>query len=131
MNHNPTTPAINPLHARVGFAEAKSRTSGGDAISELTKEFATRESRARFQEWKNNSVTKQFLAALRAMAIHQPPMAQQTDIVAQYGVTTGLMLAAQFLEDPASMLPVFQEISEDADPLPAGEVREEYTTPGV
>jgi hypothetical protein len=129
-------PAINPAHARVAFSEARSRNgngsgSGEDGISAFVKVFAPRESKAAFLEWKRNPITVRMIAALRAMAFHQPPMSQQVDMAAQYGMTMGLVLGAQLLEDPASLLPVFnadspQEVEESGE-----EDRKEYTSPGV
>lgn len=131
-------PAINPAHARVAFSEARSRSgngngsgSGEDGISAFVKVFAPRESKAAFLEWKRNPITVRMIAALRAMAFHQPPMSQQVDMAAQYGMTMGLVLGAQLLEDPASLLPVFnadspQEVEESGE-----EDRKEYTSPGV
>jgi hypothetical protein len=129
-------PAINPAHARVAYSEARSRNgngsgSGEDGISAFVKVFAPRESKAAFLEWKRNPITVRMIAALRAMAFHQPPMSQQVDMAAQYGMTMGLVLGAQLLEDPASLLPVFnadspQEVEESGE-----EDRKEYTSPGV
>jgi hypothetical protein len=131
-------PAINPAHARVAYSEARSRSgngngsgSGEDGISAFVKVFAPRESKAAFLEWKRNPITVRMIAALRAMAFHQPPMSQQVDMAAQYGMTMGLVLGAQLLEDPASLLPVFnadspQEVEESGE-----EDRKEYTSPGV
>ncbi len=127
-------PAVNPAHARVAYSEARSRIgngSGEDGISTFVKVFAPRESKAAFLEWKQNPITVRMIAALRAMAFHQPPMSQQVDMAAQYGMTMGIVLGAQLLEDPASLLPVFNADSPEEAEEDGEKAREEYTSPGV
>lgn len=69
-------------------------------VAALRRQFADRESAQAFLEWADHPVTKLVRRALSDMAMNGPAGAGSCESFAvQYGVTLGLGVAAQMLED--------------------------------
>lgn len=121
----------NPAQVRVNHVAAVEPLASDDGLTALVKMLRPMEAKAIHREWKENPLTKAMLGALRAMALHHPPMLDQAELAAQYGVTMGLVSALQLLDDPASMVPVFIVPAEGSAAAEDVDEQAEYTTPGV
>ncbi len=93
--------ATLPGVARLAEAVGSTRRDG---VRTLIMELSTMESRAAYEAWRNHPTTQLFIRALRALAIHHPALSQQADLAAQYGVSQGVTISAQLLDDPESVL---------------------------
>lgn len=96
-----------PIEARLSYATSP---SGGrfsrNGFTALTSRFATQESLNEFLRWRENPVTLAYLAAFRALAASMPPAYLNRDSVElQYGVQSGVQMAASLMDDPTILCP--------------------------
>jgi len=91
----------SPLSERVRLVRARPARLGS-ALTQMKISFNPKESVDTFVRWRNLPETLLFIDALREMAENPPPAyIAQEDIGVQYGVSSGLGLAAAFLGDPS------------------------------
>ena len=92
---------VTPAQQRLDLSRRR-RPCVGSALVELQRRFQTPLSRGVFNEWRNNDNTILMLEALRELSQTPPPGYLDTDsIPVQYGVSSGLSLAANFIDDPS------------------------------
>ena len=100
-------------------AGGKLHTSG---LADFLEWFSRESTLEEFVSWRGNPATVRFLGAIRALASNVPPAYLNRDSVElQYGVTSGLGLAASLIDDPTSVYPELFKKSvstpgADADP---------------
>ena len=96
-----------PAKARAEFSEARVKGKlAGSAVAEILKRFAPVRSAGDFVEWRRNPMTMLFIDALREMAVAPPPgYVSQGDLCVDYGLTSGLTLAASLMDDPSLVFP--------------------------
>lgn len=76
-----------------GLADFLARYSSGDSVEEFVK-------------WRSNPTTVRFLAAIRSLATNIPPaFLNRSSVELQYGVSSGLGLAASLIDDPSTVYP--------------------------
>lgn len=96
----------SPAQTRVGSAP-----TGGiiaqPGVAAFRQRFADPSSAEHFFNWTNQKETRLALAAIRDLAMNGPVgMANPpNDYLVQYGMTVGLNLAAQIIEDPSLVFP--------------------------
>ena len=108
-------PRKTPAKARAEFADARIKGKlAGSAVAEILRKFAPVRSAGDFMEWRRNPMTMLFIDAIREMAVAPPPgYVSQGDLCVDYGLTSGLTLAASLMDDPSS---VYQHLFSDATP---------------
>jgi len=96
---------VSPAQQRIQIARAK-RFGLGSALKEIQLNFVTQESREVFGEWRRNPLTDMMISALRELAIDPPAAYIDTEsIPVQFGVGSGIGLAAAVMDDPATLFP--------------------------
>lgn len=120
-----------PARARLQIARAK-RLGLGSALAELQSNFQTKESRDFFGEWRRHPVSMMLVDALRELAMEPPAAYVDTDsIPVQYGVSSGLGLAASILDDPSVLYPhLFTGVAPGAQALPEADYEEDPLAAG-
>ena len=98
---------MTPAEARVRVTAAK--TPGflvGGALRRLADKFTPVESASEFAAWRANPVSVLFLDALRELS-RNPYRAsvEHDDVLVEYGLTSGLQLSADILDDPSQVFP--------------------------
>lgn len=93
----------SPARERVIAAGVPRGTMSQSGVSRLLQAFAPKESAKSFQEWASHPTTEIIRTALRDLALNGGTGA--SDPLVAYGVTCGLSLAAQLLEDPSVVYP--------------------------
>ena len=95
----------SPAKKRVEIVRAR-RLGVGSALAEVQQCFSSPESRGAFNEWRNQPLTLMFVDALRELGVNPPAAYLETEsIPVQYGVSSGLALAAGVLDDPSVLFP--------------------------
>lgn len=118
-----------PVTARVAAQPRPGHLVRG-GLDHLREVLATPDGVNSFDIWRGQGMTKMFVSVLRSLAISAPPAVSAESVPVQYGMTLGLSLAAQIIEDPSTVVPgVFGEDNEvlpEAGPQPP---RETFETP--
>lgn len=110
-----------PQQTRARVVRAR-RLGLGSALAEIQERFQSPESRDAFGNWRRDPVTLMMLDALREIARTPPVGYIDTDeIGVQFGVSSGVDLAAAFLDDPSVLYPhLFTGAAPgSAEPLPS------------
>ena len=96
-----------PAKTRAEYAEA--RVKGklvGSAVTQLNQRFLPLNSAGEFIEWRKHPLTVLFIDALRELAIAPPAAYVPVDgIGVEYGLTSGIGMAASLLDDPSAVFP--------------------------
>lgn len=72
-----------------------------------------------FRKWADDPMTKLVLAAVRDLSVNGPVNLDVKETAVQYGVTAGLNLAAQLMDDPSVVFPeLFTGIDSSSVTLP-------------
>ena len=111
-----------PAKARAEFTAARVKGKlAGSAVAEILRKFEPVRSAGDFIEWRRNPMTVLFIDAIREMAVAPPPgYVSQGDLCVDYGLTSGLTLAASLMDDPSSVYSqLFSAASPGAGPEPA------------
>lgn len=58
-----------------------------------------------FRVWAEHPFTRMIVSALDDMAVNLPPVSGSDEVLVQYGVTQGVMLARRLLSDPSHLFP--------------------------
>lgn len=99
-------PRKTPAKSRAEFAEARVKGKlAGSALIDLQRRFMTLRSAGDFIEWRKHPLTVLFIDAMREMAVNPPPgyLAADSNVALEYGLTSGLTLAASLMDDPSSV----------------------------
>lgn len=94
----------DPVSARMTAQPRPGRVVRG-GLNELKLALFSREGAEAFGTWSGQGLTKMFVAALRDIALNPPRPPSEDQIAVQYGMTLGLSLAAQLIEDPSVVMP--------------------------
>jgi len=94
----------DPVSARMAAQPAPGRIVRG-GLNELKRVLFSREGSDAFGTWSGQGLTKLYVSALRDIALNPPRSSTADDIAVQYGMTLGLSLAAQLIEDPSVVMP--------------------------
>jgi len=110
---------VSPAQQRAQLVRAK-RLGLGSALKEIQLNFITPEAREAFGEWRRLPITQLMIDVLREMAIDPPAAYLDTEsIPVQYGVGSGIGLAAAVMDDPATLFPhLFTGVAPGAVALP-------------
>jgi hypothetical protein len=94
-----------PAQQRVELSRVR-RLGLGSALAEMQEKFRSPESRDGFGIWRRDPMTMLLIDAIRELSATPPPGYIDTaDIGPQYGVSSGLSLAAAVLDDPSTLFP--------------------------
>ena len=95
----------NPATARARAAEARRPPAlVGSALARMLSDYMPPASAEAFQKWRMLPETCLFIDCLRELALNPSHVNPDTDsFEVQYGVTSGLQLAAGLLSDPSSV----------------------------
>lgn len=107
---NPVAERNEPKHPGGGYS-----TPG---VAGLREQFPNPESAKAYKEWADHPVTKLVRKALVDMALNGVPGKADNDSLAvQYGISLGLGVAAQMLEDAALVVPgMYRPVAVVTDP---------------
>ena len=110
---------VSPAKTRAQIVRAK-RLGMSSALREMQMNFLSKESRDVFHEWRTHPLTVLMVDALREIALEPPAAYIDTDsIPVQFGVSSGLGLAAAVLDDPSVLYPhLFTGVAPGAAALP-------------
>ncbi|MBM4043562.1 MAG: hypothetical protein FJ279_00460 [Planctomycetes bacterium] len=110
---------VSPAQQRAQLVRAK-RLGLGSALKEIQLNFIVPEAREAFGEWRRLPITQLMIDVLREMAIDPPAAYLDTEsIPVQYGVGSGIGLAAAVMDDPATLFPhLFTGVAPGAVALP-------------
>ena len=110
---------VSPAKTRAQIVRAK-RLGMSSALREMQMNFLSKESRDVFHEWRTHPLTVLMVDALREIALEPPAAYIDTDsIPVQFGVSSGLGLAAAVLDDPSVLYPhLFTGVAPGAVALP-------------
>lgn len=94
-----------PAAQRLRIVQAR-RVGMGSALAHIQEKFIPKESLDEFVRWRNDPMTLLWIDALRELSVAPPPGYLDTeDLGAQYGVSSGISLAASFIGDPTVLYP--------------------------
>lgn len=95
-----------PVQTRVAAA-GRVGAFGLGGLEDFKRFFSRPELGAAHYEWRTLPITVKVIRALRDLATSHPamPSLQTQDVAVQYGLTLGLSLAADLMDDPALVLP--------------------------
>lgn len=92
-----------PAAERLSATRAR-RLGAGSALAQLQLELTPQTAYSAFSEWRMNPVTMMMIESLRELGVSPPAAYIDTDsIPVQYGVSSGLSLAAAFMSDPRTL----------------------------
>lgn len=72
-----------------------------------------------FGQWRQEAFTQKLYLALQDLIVHQPKEAHDSDLLVQYGITQGLILAQQLIADPSVLWPDVYGEGQVAEARPA------------
>lgn len=93
----------NPAAARVA-SSGRVGAFGVGGVEDLRRFYAPAPMASAHYDWRTLPVTVKMIRALRDLALSHPPVAAPADNAVQHGITIGLSLAADLLDDPALVL---------------------------
>lgn len=116
-----------PVLDRLSGARAGGRRASG--LAALRAQFNAAESEKAFAEWAKHPVTALVRRALNDMALNGPvALATPESYAVQHGMTVGLGLAAQMLEDPSTVFPDMFSGAPQSGAVSVSEVPEAFRT---
>lgn len=79
---------------------------GGPGVAEFRRKYAADSMAQAYADFANTPVTRSVRAVLKDLALHPPAVVGDgASVAVQHGLTLGLGLAAQLLEDPTLVFP--------------------------
>lgn len=95
-----------PVQTRVAAA-GRIGTFGLGGLEDFRRFFSRPELSSAHYEWRTLPITVKVIRALRDLVTSHPamPSLQTQDVAVQYGLTLGLSLAADLMDDPSLVLP--------------------------
>lgn len=116
-----TTPAA----VRVPGAGHEGLATPASGVVALRRALSAQGSLDSFRRWANDPMTRLVLSAIRDLSVFGPPGVDESGIAVQYGMTAGLNLAAQLIDDPSVVYPeLFTGVMSEGVRIPD----ENYTT---
>ena len=116
--------AGSPVDARLAATRHRGAfgLGGVDALREFYSPAAMASAH---YEWRTLPITMKMLRALRDLAMSCPPVVSPNDASVQYGISMGLSMAANLLDDPALVVKGLFGTDVDATQGPLDETFEE------
>lgn len=96
---------MSPIQERVERVRDTEGVFVTPGLTRLQQRLSNQDSVGLFQTWADDPTTKLVAEALKDMALNGTPMMPHSDTLVQYGVTVGLSLAVQMMEDPSLVVP--------------------------
>ena len=95
-----------PVETRIAAA-GRAGAFGIGGLEDFRRFFSSEPMASVHYEWRTLPVTAKVVRALRDLAMSHPAMPRlaTSDVAVQYGITVGLSLAADLLDDPALIVP--------------------------
>lgn len=115
-----------PAAVRVPRSGHEGLATPASGVLALRRALSRTEMLDTFRKWADDPMTKLVLSAVRDLAVNGPLSLDVQEMAAQYGVTSGLNLAAQLMDDPSV---VFPELFTGIDSSPGVLPEENYGTP--
>lgn len=107
-----------PAAERVAATRAR-RLGAGSALMQLQLDMTPQSAYSAFAEWRVNPITMLMLESLRELGVTPPAAYIDTEsIPVQYGVSSGLSLAAAFVSDPRVLYPHLFSGAAPGEPQP-------------
>lgn len=93
---------MTPLDVRIASA-GRTGKFGVGGLADFRNYYATEQSAAVYHTWRERPETVKAVRALRDLATSHPSVTglSTADVAVQYGITLGLSLAANLIDDPA------------------------------
>ena len=97
---------LTPAEERVSLSATRGGRFSPGGLVDFLSFFSNKETLEEFLKWRGHPATVRFLGAIRGLSANVPPAYLNRDSVElQYGVTSGLGLAASLIDDPTSLFP--------------------------
>ena len=108
-----------PGAIRVPMSGHEGLAAPASGVLALRRHLSRAEMLDTFRKWADDPMTKLVLSAVRDLAVNGPLSLDVKEMAAQYGVTSGLNLAAQLMDDPSVVFPeLFTGIGSSPKRLP-------------
>lgn len=95
----------NPGTARVPVTGHEGLATPASGVLALRRTLSRADMLDAFRKWSEEPMTRLVLSAVRDLATNGPVHLDAKEIAVQYGVTSGLNLAAQLIDDPSVVYP--------------------------
>lgn len=108
-----------PGAIRVPMSGHEGLAAPASGVLALRRHLSRAEMLDTFRKWADDPMTKLVLSAVRDLAVNGPLSLDVKEMAVQYGVTSGLNLAAQLMDDPSVVFPeLFTGIGSSSGRLP-------------
>ena len=108
-----------PGAIRVPMSGHEGLAAPASGVLALRRHLSRAEMLDTFRKWADDPMTKLVLSAVRDLAVNGPLSFDVKETAVQYGVTSGLNLAAQLMDDPSVVFPeLFTGIGSSSGRLP-------------
>ena len=108
-----------PGAIRVPMSGHEGLAAPASGVLALRRHLSRAEMLDTFRKWADDPMTKLVLSAVRDLAVSGPLSLDVKEVAVQYGVTSGLNLAAQLMDDPSVVFPeLFTGIGSSSGRLP-------------
>ncbi len=108
-----------PGAIRVPASGHEGLATPASGVLALRRSLSGTEMLGAFRKWAEDPMTKLILSAVRDLAVNGPLALDVKETAVQYGVTAGLNLAAQLMDDPSVVFPeLFVGIDSSSQALP-------------
>ena len=108
-----------PGAIRVPMSGHEGLAAPASGVLALRRHLSRAEMLDTFRKWADDPMTKLVLSAVRDLAVNGPLSLDVKEMAVQYGVTAGLNLAAQLMDDPSVVFPeLFTGIGSSSGRLP-------------
>ena len=108
-----------PGAIRVPVSGHEGLAAPASGVLALRRHLSRAETLDTFRKWADDPMTKLVLSAVRDLAVNGPLSLDVKETAVQYGVTSGLNLAAQLMDDPSVVFPeLFTGIGSSPKRLP-------------
>ena len=108
-----------PGAIRVPMSGHEGLAAPASGVLALRRHLSRAEMLDTFRKWADDPMTKLVLSAVRDLAVNGPLLLDVKETAVQYGVASGLNLAAQLMDDPSVVFPeLFTGIGSSPKRLP-------------
>ena len=108
-----------PGAIRVPMSGHEGLAAPASGVLALRRHLSRAEMLDTFRKWADDPMTKLVLSAVRDLAVNGPLSLDVKETAVQYGVASGLNLAAQLMDDPSVVFPeLFTGIGSSPNRLP-------------
>ena len=94
-----------PGAIRVPVSGHEGLAAPASGVLALRRHLSRAETLDTFRKWADDPMTKLVLSAVRDLAVNGPLSLDVKETAVRYGVTSGLNLAAQLMDDPSVVFP--------------------------